>query len=387
MRVVVAPNAFKGSLSPVQAGEAMAEGVRRAWPGAEVVPVPVADGGDGTLEALVSATGGEYRTARVTGPLGEPVTARWGVLGDGKTAVLETAQACGLALVPPDRRDPLRATTYGVGELIRTALDAGFRRFILGIGGSATQDGGAGMAQALGVRLLDSEGRDLPPGAEPLLRLERVDLSGRDPRIAESEFWVAVDVTNPLTGPQGSAAVYAPQKGATSGMVPLLDRALARLAEVVRRDLGKEVERVPGAGAAGGMGAGLLAFLDARLVSGADLVLDTVGLDARLEGADLVLTGEGQVDRSTAFHKAPVAVARRARRRGLPVLVACGALGEGYEAVYGEGVSGVYVLVPGPMPLEEAMRRAGPLLAEATERALRLLSAGALLPQRPPGPG
>lgn len=382
---MVAPNAFKGSLSPVEAAEAMAEGVRRAWPGAEVVRVPVADGGDGTLEALVAATGGCYRTARVTGPLGEPVTARWGVLGDGRTAVIETAQACGLARVPPERRDPLRATTYGVGELVRAALDAGFRRILLGLGGSATQDGGAGLAQALGIRLLDDRGRDLPPGAEPLLRLERVDLSGRDPRISESEILVAVDVTNPLTGPRGSAAVYGPQKGAAPEAIPLLDRALARLAAVVRRDLGKEVETVPGAGAAGGMGAGLMAFLDARPVRGADLVLDTVDLDARLEGAHLVLTGEGRVDRSTAFHKAPAAVARRARRRGIPVLLACGSLGEGYEAVYEEGVTGVYTLVPGPFPPERAMAEAGSLLAEATERALRLLGAGARLAGHLPG--
>lgn len=358
----------------------MAEGVARA--GAEPLPLPVADGGDGTLEALVESTAGHYREARVTGPLGRPVTARWGVLGDGRTAVIETARACGLVLVPQGERDPTRTTTYGVGELIRHALDLGFRRFILGIGGSATNDGGLGLAQALGVRALDARGRELPRGGGALVHLERVDISGRDPRVVESDFVVAVDVTNPLCGPQGAAAVYGPQKGATPEMVSLLDAGLARLAQVVRRDLGVEVADLPGAGAAGGMGAGLVAFLGARLAWGADLVLEAVGFERRLEGVQLVLTGEGRLDASTAYNKAPVAVARRARRRGVPVVAGAGSLGPGYERLYAEGIQGVFVILPGPLTEREALEGAYTLLAEATERALRLLLAGRGLPQQ-----
>lgn len=380
MRIVIAPQAFKGSVGAKAAAEALAKGWWRVFPQDECILVPVADGGDGTLEALVAATEGHYEEAQVTGPLGQRVVARWGVLGDGQTAVLETAQACGLVLVPPHQRDPRRTTTYGVGELFRAALDKGFRRFIVGIGGSATNDGGAGMAQALGIRLVDSRGQDLPWGGEALLQLEHIDLSGRDPRIAQSQIIVAVDVTNPLCGPQGAAAVYGPQKGATPAMVPLLDRALAHLAEVLQRDLGKDVAHVPGAGAAGGMGAGMVAFLDARLEWGADIVLEAVRLEERLEGADLVLGGEGQIDFQTAFNKAPAAVARRAKAKGIPVIVFVGGLGKGYHDAYTVGIDAVVPIVPGPMALEEAMRRGEELLADAAERTARLLTVGKRLP-------
>ncbi|MCS7207371.1 MAG: glycerate kinase [Dehalococcoidia bacterium] len=380
MRVVIAPQAFKGSVRASVAAAALARGWHRVFPHDECILVPVADGGDGTLEALVSATGGRYEQTEVTGPLGQKVVAQWGVLGDGQTAVLETAQACGLVLVPPERRDPRITTTYGVGELFRAALDKGFRRFLVGLGGSATNDGGAGMAQALGIRLLDGEGRDLPWGGEALLHLARLDPSRRDPRIAQSQITVAVDVTNPLCGPQGASAVYGPQKGATPEMVALLDTALERLAQVVRRDLGKEVAHLPGAGAAGGMGAGLVAFLDAHLAWGADIILEAVRLQERLEGAHLVLVGEGQMDFQTAFNKAPAAVAKRAKARGIPVIALVGGLGKGYQDAYRMGIDAVVPIAPGPLALEEAMRRAEDLLADAAERTARLLAVGRRLP-------
>jgi glycerate kinase len=279
--VVVAPDSFKGSLSAVEAAAAMERGVRAAWPDARVVKIPIADGGEGTVEAMVSATGGRYETRTVRGPLGRPVEARWGVLGDGRTAVVEMAAASGLTLVPEGRRDPRVATTHGTGQLIRAALDAGFRHIVVGIGGSATNDGGSGMARALGVRFLDGRGHPLPEGGAALLRVDSIDLSGIDPRLAGTELLVACDVDNPLTGPQGASAVYGPQKGATPAVVLELDAALERYAEVARKATGRDVARLPGAGAAGGLGAGLLFFTPARLVPGVDLVLDSARLERR----------------------------------------------------------------------------------------------------------
>ncbi|MBI2872439.1 MAG: glycerate kinase [Chloroflexi bacterium] len=373
MKVVIAPQGFKGSLSAMEAARAMEAGLRRVLPDAEVALVPVADGGDGTLEALVESSGGSVRTATVTGPLGEPVEAAWGAMGDGLTAVVEMARASGLVLVPRDRLDPRRATTYGTGELVRHALDAGFRRFIVAIGGSATNDGGAGMAKALGARLLDSDGKGLPEGGAALARLERIDLSGLDPRLRECTVEVATDVSNPLCSPTGASAVYGPQKGATPQMVAELDAALAHYAEVLRRDLGVDVADVPGAGAAGGLGAGLMAFLGAKLRSGVDVVCDAVGLDRHLESASLVLTGEGRLDGQTVFNKAPIGVARRAKARGLPVIAVAGSLGPGYEAVFQHGIDGVEAAVSAPMTLEEALANTPALLAAATERVLRMM--------------
>ena len=291
MKIVIAPQAFKGSISALDVAAAMRRGVLHMLPDAEVVTVPVADGGDGTLETLVEGSGGTIRTSKVRGPLGETIEAEWGAMGDRTTAVVEMARTSGLALLPVDGRDPLNATTFGLGEAIRDALDAGFRRFIVGIGGSATNDAGAGMAQALGVHLLDRMGLELPFGGAALAKLDRIDPSGLDQRARESQFLVASDVNNPLTGPEGASAIYGPQKGATPEMVRELDAALLHFAGVARRDLGADVNDVPGAGAAGGLGAGLIAFLGARLMPGVDIVLETVGLDAMLEGADLVITG------------------------------------------------------------------------------------------------
>jgi len=376
VRIVVAPDSFKGSLSALAAAGAMARGVRAAFPGAEIVTFPIADGGEGTVEALVAATGGRTEVRRVTGPLGEPVDAAWGVLGDGRTAVVEMAAASGLPLVPRDRRDPRVTTTRGTGELLRAALDAGLRRLVVGLGGSATNDGGAGMARALGVRLLDDAARDLPDGGAALARLARVDPSGLDPRLATAEVVVACDVDSPLTGPRGASAVYGPQKGATPAVVAELDAALERWARLAGEATGRDVAGVPGAGAAGGLGAGLLLFTPARLRPGVEIVLEASGFDAAVARADLVITGEGRTDFQTAMGKAPVGVAAAARRHGVPVVCLSGGLGPGADEVLSRGIDAVAAAVPGPMALDEAVARASEIVEAAAARACRLVAVG-----------
>lgn len=383
LEVVVAPDKFRGSLSAAEAARAMARGVRAADPGAVVSEVPMADGGEGTLDALVSATGGEIREADVIGPLGNPVRARFGLLGDGRTAVLEMASASGLVLVPSEQRDPSKSTTWGTGELLLAAAAAGARRVILGIGGSATNDGGAGLAQALGYRLLDREGRPIGPGGASLAQLDRIDASGRDQRLAGLEVAVACDVDNPLCGPRGASAVYGPQKGATPEMITRLDENLRHFARVIARDLGRDVLELPGAGAAGGLGGGLVAFADGRLEPGVSLVIQTVGLADRLRGAELCLTGEGAIDASSAFGKTAVGVARLARSLGCPVLALAGTLEAGYEAVLGQGIEAVFSICPGPIALKDAVARAGPLLERAAEQAVRAFLSGRRHASRP----
>jgi glycerate kinase len=297
-------------------------------------------------------------------------------MGDGVTALIEMARTSGLALVPVDRRDPLHATTYGLGEAIAHALDSGFRRFIIGVGGSATNDAGAGMAQALGVRLLGGEGRDLSRGGAALADLQRIDTSGLDVRARQSRFRVACDVSNLLTGPEGASAVYGPQKGATPEMVAQLDDALEHFAVVAKRDLGSDISDVPGAGAAGGLAGGLIAFLGAELAAGVDIGLDTVGLDRKLEGADLVITGEGCLDYQTVYSKAPIGVAKRAKARGIPVIAISGSLGERYAEVHDHGIDAAAAITCAPMTLDESNAQAVELVASATEEALRFLRVG-----------
>jgi len=376
MRIVVAPDSFKGSLSALQAALAMERGIRAVLPDAEVRKVPIADGGEGTVEALVAGAGGRLEEREVTGPLGEPVRARFGVLGDGATAAVEMAAASGLPLVPEERRDPRVTTTRGTGELLQAALDLGLRRLVVGIGGSATNDGGTGLARALGVRFLDAGGRELPEGGAALARLARIDLAGLDPRLAAAELTVACDVDNPLTGPRGASAVYGPQKGATPEMVAELDGALARFAEVARAATGRDVAALPGAGAAGGLGAGLLFFTPARLRPGVEIVLETTGFDALVRGADLVITGEGRTDLQSAMGKAPAGVAKAAKRHGVPVVCLSGSLGPGADDLLAQGVDALACVLPGPMPLEEAMARAAPLLEAAAARLVRALRVG-----------
>jgi glycerate kinase len=375
MRIVIAPNAFKGSLSAVDAAQAIAEGVRDAATDADIVLVPIADGGDGTVDALVAATDGEHRTLRVRGPLGDPVDADYGLIDGGRTAVIEMAKAAGLALVPPGKRDPRITTTYGVGELLQHAYDAGARAFIVGIGGSATNDGGAGMAQALGYHLLDENGHELPAGGRALKRLARIHVGGAHADWKAAEVEVACDVTNPLTGPRGASAVYGPQKGATPGMVAELDAALQHFAEIIRRDIGVDVEQLPGAGAAGGLGAGLVAFTGARLRPGAEMVMEALRLDERLAGAQLVITGEGRLDSQTArFGKGPAAVARHARQAGIPVVALGGSIAD--EAELRLLLDGLEATIVEPCTIDEAIAQARPLLVRASTRMMRLLLTG-----------
>ncbi len=376
MNIIVAPDSFKGSLTAAQAADAIVQGVRDVLPDAEIVSIPLADGGEGTVEALVLASKGRILHHQVTGPLGEPVRAAFGVLGDDVTGVIEMAAAAGLPLIPAEKRDPLKATTYGVGELMRAALDAGCTRLIVGLGGSATSDGGAGMAQALGVKLLDVDGAELPRGAAALARLARIDLSRRDPRLEHTTIYAASDVTNPLCGPKGAAAIYGPQKGATPEMVQALDGALGTLAEVIERDLKLEVRGLAGAGAAGGLGAGLVAFCGAELRSGPNLVLELLRFEEYLEAADLVLTGEGKLDRQIEFGKAISGVALLAEKYSVPVIAFTGSLQEEPEKLARRGIAAVVPIIPAPMPEEEAMARAAELLQSAAERAMRLLVLG-----------
>lgn len=376
MKIVIAPQTYKGSISALDVARAMSEGVKRVVADAETVLVPVADGGDGTLETLVETSNGEVHHIEVTGPLGERRAAQWGAMGDGLTAVIEMARTSGLALVPADRRNPLTTTTYGLGEAMRSALDAGFRRFIIGIGGSATNDAGAGMAQALGVRLLDAAGDELPYGGAALANLNAIDMSGLDSRIGECEILVACDVNNPLTGPTGASAIYGPQKGATPQMVAQLDAVLSHFARIVKRDIGVDIDETPGSGAAGGLGGGLIAFTNAHLRAGVDIVLGTVRLDDYLPGADLVITGEGSTDHSTIYNKAPVGVAEHAKRFGIPVVDISGSLGLGYRDVHKHGIDAAAAITLGPMTLEDASARAAELIADATEEMMRFMKVG-----------
>lgn len=376
MRVVVAPDKFKGSLSALAAARAMARGIAKACPQASIDPIPMADGGEGTVAALVEATGGSFREAVVTGPLGTPVTARFGLLGDGTTAVVEMASASGLVLLTRESRDPLRSSTRGTGELILAAVAAGARRIIVGIGGSATNDGGAGLAQAIGFRLLDAAGREIESGGGALDRLERIDPSTRNRTLDDVEIAVACDVDNPLCGPHGASAVYGPQKGADATMVSILDRNLDHFARVIERDLHCAIRDLPGAGAAGGLGGGLVAFAAGKLEPGITLVIRAVGLEARLKEADLCLTGEGAIDASSAFGKTAVGVARLARSLGCPTIALAGSIGPGADAVLDQGINAYFSLCPAPIALDDAIAQGEPLLERAAEQAMRAFLAG-----------
>ena len=373
MKIVIAPQEFKESLTGIEIARAMEEGVLRVWPDCETDLVPVADGGDGTLQSLVDASDGEILSARVEDPLGRPIDAIWGALGDGQTAVIEMARSSGIALLQPKERDPMVTSTYGVGQLMSLALDAGYRNLIIGIGGSATNDGGAGMAQALGAKLLDSVGDELAKGGGALADLHHIDVSGLDPRIADANIDVACDVNNPLCGETGASAIFGPQKGADAATVRFLDDALNRYGNVLESDLGRAVMEVPGAGAAGGLGAGLMAFTNAELRPGADIVIDALELDDRIKGASLVIVGEGQTDRSTVFNKAPVAVAQRAQAQGIPTVAISGSLGDGYELVHDHGIAAAFSILDCCMSLDEAMSETATLVTNATEQVCRTL--------------
>lgn len=375
MKVVIAPDSFKESLSAAEVASAIAAGLREVWPHAELLCRPMADGGEGTVDALLAATGGEYRESRVRGPLGAPLLAHWGWLPAERCALIEMAAASGLQRVPPAERDVLRACSHGTGELIRAALDAGAVRIVLGLGGSATNDGGSGMLRALGVHLEDAAGRPLPPGGAALAQLARIDASGLDPRLAGVAVEVACDVDNPLCGPRGASAVFGPQKGADAAQVAQLDAALARFADCCATALGRNERERPGSGAAGGMGFAARTFLQASFRPGIELVAEVAGLEAALVGADLAITGEGRLDRQTLHGKTPLGVAALARRHGVPVVALAGSLGDGYQALYRHGIAAAFSLVPGPMDLAEALAEAPRLLRERAADLARLWQA------------
>ena len=375
MKVVIAPDSYKGCLSALEVAKAMERGVLSVFPSAEVRKIPIADGGEGTVAALVTATNGQLRQAEVTDPLGNKISAHWGVLGDGRTAVIEMAAASGLPLVPKEKRDPRVTTTYGTGELIKAALAEGLAKIIIGIGGSATNDGGTGMARALGVRFLDAAGQEVAAGGGSLAEICQIDTTGLDHRLKNTEIVVACDVDNPLCGTRGASAVFGPQKGATPEMVQQLDAGLAKYASCARQATGRDVAEKAGAGAAGGLGAGLMFFTPAQLKPGVEIVLDAVGFSDIVRDADFVITGEGRTDFQTAFGKAPVGVAKVAKTHGAPVFCISGGLGDGAEDVLAQGIDALMSICDRPLSLEECMAAGAQLIEPAAARLCRIVMA------------
>ncbi|SER92686.1 glycerate kinase [Psychrobacillus sp. OK032] len=355
MKVLIAIDSFKGSISSIEGNEAISLGIKDIYPEAEVVTLPLADGGEGTVDALVQATGGKLVKKEVMGPLKEKVEAIYGILGDGKTAVIEVAQACGLPLVPYNQRNPLVTTTYGVGELISDALEKGCREFVIGLGGSATNDAGVGMLQALGFRFLNRNNEEIGLGAQALLDIWKIDLSHVQTKIKECTFRVACDVNNPLYGPNGATHVFGPQKGANPEMIKQLDLRLKHFADVVYYELDVDIHNIAGAGAAGGLGAAFSGFLHTQLQSGIELVLEIIEMEKRMQGVNFVITGEGKLDAQTSRGKAPWGVAQLAQKHEIPVLALAGSISEEAEALNKLGVTSYFSIVNAPMTLKEAM--------------------------------
>ena len=374
MKIVIAPDSFKDSLSAEKVANAIAAGLADALPDAQLVTCPMADGGEGTVEAIVAAGNGQLRRNHVQGPLGESVEAHWGWLPDSRTAIIEMAEASGLQRVPLSQRDARISSTFGTGELIRAALDAGAQRIILAIGGSATNDAGAGALQALGLGLFDAERQPLAPGGLALSRLAHIELSGLDPRLADVRFEIAADVNNPLCGEHGASAIFGPQKGATPEHVRLLDRALGHFADHCAAVLPKDVRDEPGSGAAGGLGFAAKAFFGAEFRAGVEVVAELVGLAEAVKDADLVITGEGRFDAQTLRGKTPFGVARIAQAQGVPVVVLAGTLGEGYQTLYAHGINAAFAVTSGPMSLEDACANAAQLLTDRARDIARLMA-------------
>lgn len=374
MKVVIAIDSFKGSLSSMEAGQAARKGVLRVFPKAQIVVKPLADGGEGTMETLCEGLGGKMEEIEVKGPLGDPVKARYGLVKD--TAIMEMAQASGITLIEADKLDPFRASTFGTGQMIKAALDKGIRKFIMGIGGSATTEGGIGMLAALGARFLDGSGKQLAPDFTALKNVETIDLSGMDERLKESEFLVACDVSNPLVGKQGAIAVYGPQKGVKQADIGWMDKAMEHYASITQKSTGKKVKDLPGAGAAGGLGFALMNFLDARLQPGIELVLDYLGYDKVLEGCDVLITGEGRIDGQTAMGKVPVGVAKLAKEiSGCKTMAFAGSISKGAELCNQEGIDAFFPVVRGVTTLGQAMdkKNAARNLTESVEQVFRVL--------------
>ncbi|WP_094728936.1 glycerate kinase [Bifidobacterium hapali] len=373
-RYVCAPDSFKESLTAMQAAQAMARGIRQAQPDAEIRLLPMADGGEGTAQALADATGGTMHTVTAHDPLGRSITTCYAMLGDGVTAVVETAAASGLGLLSREERNPRITSSYGTGELIEAALDAGATTIIVGLGGSATNDAGAGILEALGVRLLDANNRELAHGGAALTDLAHIDTNNLDPRLAAVTIIAACDVTNPLTGPSGASAVFGPQKGACAEDVAVLDHALAHFAAVAERQLGITLANRQGGGAAGGIGATLLAFLHAEFKPGIDLVIERSGLNEATQWADVVFTGEGSIDFQTKFGKTPAGVAKTAKHYGKPVVAIAGHIGEGIGELYDCGIDAVFGIAPGAASLPDLLRNASANVERTAEQVTRLLN-------------
>jgi len=378
MKIVIAPDSYKESLSATEVAQAIEKGFREIFPDAHYVSVPVADGGEGTVEAMIAATQGAEHTASVTGPLGERVDARWGMSGDGNTAFIEMAAASGLALVPPELRNPLITTSRGTGELILRALEHGARNIIIGIGGSATNDGGAGMVQALGAKLCDANGTEIGHGGGSLMSLNTIDISGLDPRLASCTIRVACDVTNPLTGEQGASRIFGPQKGATDAQIVELDNNLSHYADVIKKSLRVDVKAVPGAGAAGGMGAALMAFLGAELRSGIEIVTQALNLEEHIHDCTLVVTGEGRIDSQSIYGKVPVGVAKVAKKYHKPVIGIAGSLTHDVGVVHQYGIDAVFSVLTSIGTLEEAFRGAFDNIYRASRNIAATLRVGML---------
>ncbi len=374
MKVAIAPDSFKGSMTALEAAKCIERGLKRALFGVTCRTIPMADGGEGTVRAIVDATDGRFISRTVQDPLRRKIQSMFGISGDGRTAVIEMAAASGLALLKPRERNPMKTTTFGTGELIRHALSLNVKHILIGIGGSATNDGGMGLAQALGVRFLDARSRKIGSGGGVLKKLDRIEVSGLDPRLKHVKVEVACDVDNPLTGPHGAAKVYAPQKGATVAMVRELDTGLSHFAKIVKRDVGPDIATVPGSGAAGGLGGGLMAFLGGKLRPGIDIVIDSVKLAQRIKGCDLVITGEGRLDNQTAFGKTPHGVARVAKRAGLPVIAICGSLGEDPQIVHTIGIDAFFSALEEPLEEEDLPKRGPEMLENCAEQVGRLLA-------------
>ena len=372
MKIIIAPDSFKESLTALEVAEAIETGFKRIFPHAEYVKVPMADGGEGTVQSLVDATQGELIQTEVTAPLGNKVMATWGLSGDKQTAIIEMAAASGLHLVPLNQRNPLLTTSFGTGELIRAALDFGVNKIILGIGGSATNDGGVGMLQALGIRCLDHQGQEIGFGGKNLANIQQIDLSTLDPRLQQVEIEVACDVTNPLCGDNGASAIFGPQKGANAEIVKQLDQALAHFAQQVKAQLDLNIRDQAGAGAAGGMGGGVLLLPKVRLKSGVNIVLDTVQLSDKLQDADLVITGEGRMDGQTAQGKTPVGVALAAKTANKPVIAIVGCLREDYEVVYDKGIDAVFPIIRQLDNLENTLKNGRENLISCAQNVARL---------------
>lgn len=376
MKIVIAPDSYKESLSALEVATAIERGFREIFPSANYVKLPVADGGEGTVEAMVAATQGRIIHVPVTGPLGEPVEGFYGLSGDDQSAFIEMAAASGLELVPPSQRNPLKTTSWGTGELIRHALDAGVKHIIIGIGGSATNDGGAGMVQALGAKLLDAAQEPVGLGGGELAMLAHIDLTGLDKRLKACRIEVACDVTNPLTGEEGATAVFGPQKGATPEMIVTLDNALAHYAQVIARDLGIDVLNLSGGGAAGGMGAALYAFCGAQLRQGIEIVTDALQLADQVADADLVITGEGRIDSQTIHGKVPVGVAKVAKRFNKPVIGIAGSLTADVGVVHKHGIDAVFSVIYTICSLEDALENASENVRMAARNIAAALKVG-----------